>query len=146
MATITGGTKLEQRLSDLAKLVSRPATLKVGFLAGATAPDGQSIPLRAALNEFGTSRQPPRPFFRNMVAAKSHEWGPAIGALLPANNYDAARVLNIAGSSIAAQLKQSIIDTNSPPLAASTIARKGSSKPLIEHGDMINAVDHEVTT
>lgn len=148
MATITGGTKLEQRLSDLAKLVSRPATLKVGFLERATYPDGKKVALIAAIQEFGAPSRgiPPRPFFRNMVAAKNHEWGPAIGALLPANNYDAARVLNIAGSAIAGQLRQSIRDTNSPPLAASTIARKGHSKPLVDTGHMLNSIDHEVTT
>jgi hypothetical protein len=33
-----------------------------------------------------------------------------------------------------------------PPLAASTIARKGHSKPLISTGLMVNSVSYEVIT
>ena len=105
-----------------------------------------SIPERAALNEFGVpSRgQPPRPFFRNMVASKSPEWPDAIGGLLLKNDFDAARALEVAGEAIKAQLQQSITDLTSPALARSTVDRKGFDKPLVEHGDMLNAVEFEV--
>jgi hypothetical protein len=146
MATIKGGEKLEAALRAIAAKISKPATLRVGFLEGSTAPNGDSIPLRAALNEYGVpSRgQPPRPFFRNMVAAKSSEWPDAIAGLLVDNNYDVAATMNLVGEGIKGQLQQSIKDLNSPPLAESTIARKGFAKPLIEHGDMLNAVDFEL--
>jgi hypothetical protein len=144
MATLRGGNKLELVLAKIAKNVSNASVLQVGFLTGATAPNGDSIPLRAAFSEFGTSKQPPRPFFRNMIAAKSAEWGDAIAGLLKKHNYDAALALDEAGSAIEGQLRKSITDLYTPPLAASTIARKGFDKPLIEHGDMLNAVDHEV--
>jgi hypothetical protein len=41
-------------------------------------------------------------------------------------------------------LQQSIRDTNDPPLAQATIARKGFAKPLIDTSVMINSVDYEV--
>jgi hypothetical protein len=146
MATVKGGALLERRLERLARLVARPATLSVGFLENATYPDGKKVAMIAAIQEYGapSRRIPPRPFFRNMVAAKSGEWPRALAGLLRANNMDAVRALNIAGQAIAGQLRQSIVDTNSPPLSPVTIARKGFSKPLVDTGHMLNSVDHEV--
>lgn len=148
MATIRGGAKLEAALSTIAKNVTKASTLSVGFLEGATAPNGDSIPERAANNEFGTPNAkhpiPPRPFFRNMIAAKSPEWPKAVGDLLKANEFDAEKTLGQAGEGIKGQLQQSIRDLTSPPLAESTIKKKGFDKPLIEHGDLLNAVDFTV--
>lgn len=123
-------------------------SVKVGFLKGATYPDGTSVPLVAAVNEFGApSRgQPPRPFFRRMIADKGREWPDAVVRLLKANEYDVDRTLEMAGSAIAGQLRASITTLTDPPLAPSTIARKGSTKPLIDTGHMLNSVDHEVTS
>ncbi len=87
---------------------------------------------------------PSRPFFRNMIAAKSGEWGKALGKLITDNGYDAAKALDAAGQAIAGQLRQSIVDTNSPPNASSTIARKGSAKPLVDTGFMLSRVDKAV--
>ena len=152
MAEISGGDKLRAALDDIARNLKRGGTVKVGFLEGATYPDGTSVPLVAALNEFGHGvkskegdyYQLPRPFFRRMVAEKSGEWPKAIEGLLVANNYDARKVLELTGAAIAGQLRQSIVDLVDPPLAASTIARKGSSKPLVDTGHMLASVEYEV--
>jgi hypothetical protein len=146
MATISGGDKLERALLEMARQVSKPATLRLGFLGNATYPDGKSVALIAALNELGTSRMPPRPYFRNMIAAKSPGWPAAIAVNLKANNYDAERSLDDVGQAIAGQLQQSIRDLTSPPLSPVTIARKGFSKPLIDTGQMLNSVGYEVNS
>lgn len=147
MATLKGGDKLEAALSEMAQRVAQPATLRVGFLENARYPDGTSVAMIAAINEYGKPpTQPPRPFFRRMISAKSGEWPEAIGNLLKANGYDAVKALDLAGSAIAGQLRQSIVDLVSPPLAASTIRRKGFDKPLIHSGHMLQSVDHEVVT
>jgi hypothetical protein len=146
MASIKGGHKLRQALAALAAKLDQPGTLRVGFLEGATAPNGDSIPLRAAMNEFGHGNVPPRPFFRNMIAAKSGEWPDGIAHQLKATNYDAKLTLERAGEAIKGQLQESILDLWAPPLSPKTIAKKGFDKPLIEHGDMINAAAWEVTT
>lgn len=144
MAVIRGGDKLAAALTAIARNLSKAETLRVGFLEGSTATNGGSIPLRAAMNEFGTAKAPPRPFMRNMIAAKSDEWPDAIASALKANDHDAQKALELAGEGIKGQMQQSIVDLVSPPLAASTIARKGFDKPLIEHGDMLRAVDYEI--
>ena len=145
--TLKGGEKVAAYLKSVSDKVSRPATLRVGFLSSATYPDGTPVAMIAAINEFGApSRgQPPRPFFRDMIAAKEQEWGPAIAALLQANGYDLKAALELAGQSIAGQLRQSITNYNGPALAPSTIKRKGFAKQLVDSGVMLNSVDHEVT-
>lgn len=146
MAGINGGDKLEARLAEIARRLKHGAVVKIGFLEGATYPDGTSVALVAALNEFGVlSRgQPPRPAFRNMIAEKKNDWPASIEKLLEANNYDAERVLMLMGEGIAGQLRQSIIDIMEPPLVPSTIKRKGFDKPWIETGNLLQSVDYEV--
>ena len=102
----------------------------------------------AAINEWGApSRgQPPRPFFRTMIAAKQKEWPTAIAGLLKANNYNAAEALELTGQAIAGQLRQAIVDFEGAPLAPSTIKRKHSDKALVDTGQMLASVDFEVKT
>lgn len=145
---ISGGDKFEKVLAEIAHKIGPAARLRVGFLEGATYPDGKPVGMIAAIQDFGAPGAgiPPRPFFRNMIAAKSPEWPAAIAGLLKQTDYDVARALKLAGEGIAGQLRQSIIDTNTPPLAESTIRRKGFSKPLVDTGHMLNSVDYEVKT
>ena len=146
MVEISGGSKLEAALKEIARKLETAAHLQVGFMEGATYPDGTPVPLVAAIQEFGAPSRniPPRPFFRNMIAAKSSEWPDAIREGLKDNDYDAKRTLDVLGEGVEGQLRQSIRDTNSPPLADSTIARKGFAKPLIDTGVLINSITHKV--
>ncbi|WP_237482612.1 hypothetical protein [Lichenibacterium dinghuense] len=146
MAKIIGGKQLQPYLQGMADRLSKAKTVDVGFLEGATYPDGTSVPTVAALNEFGTSKAPPRPFFRTMIAAKQGEWGPASGHLLKANNYDAAKTLDQAGAAVAGQLRQSILTFDGAPLAPATVKAKGFATPLIDTGHMSNSVDHRVNS
>jgi hypothetical protein len=144
MATIKGGAKFEAAMYELASRVESGKSLKVGFLEGATYPSGLSVPLVAFWNEFGTVNMPPRPFFRRMIAEKSPEWPKAIAGLLKSTNYDVDKTLNLAGEAIKGQLVQSINDLTSPPLAPSTVKRKGFDKPLIDTSVMVNSVGYQV--
>lgn len=146
MSEIKGGAKLEKYLRDTAKKVSNPGTLRVGFFKGATYPDGTPVAVVAAANNFGAPSRgiPPRPFFTNMVNEKSPEWPDTLASILPQVNFDATKALNLMGEGIKGQLKQSIIDTNEPPLATATVKRKGHSKPLIDTSHLINSVAFEV--
>lgn len=136
---IKGGNKFQAELQRMAGAVRSADFVKVGFLARARYPDGKPVAMIAAIHNFGKW-----PFFSNMIAKKSPEWGPAAGALLVANGYDAAKTLDQVGQAIEGQLRQEIRDTVSPGNAPSTIRRKGFDKPLIETAHMFNSVDHEV--
>jgi hypothetical protein len=146
MASVTGGEALTKLLKKFAVGATNAKTVDVGFLPKATYPDGTHVATVAAIQDFGAPAVgiPPRPFFRNMVAEKQSEWPAAIAANFKANDYDADKTLAQVGAAIAGQLRQSIVDTNDPPLAPATIARKGFSKPLIDTSVMINSVDFQV--
>ena len=146
MVTTKGGDNYAKALAKIADKLSNVPVLRVGFLEGATYPDGTSVALVAAVQDFGspTNNIPPRPFFRNMVRKQKTGWPVLIKKTLLSTTYDVNRTLAIVGEVIKGQLQQSIHETNSPPLAPATIARKGSDKPLIDTGHMLNSVDYEV--
>lgn len=147
MARIEGGKKLATALAEMSRGLSKAASLKVGFLSGATYPDGKPVALIAAIQEFGAPARniPPRPFFRGMVNRESNRWPVMVGTQLKAANYDATKALALVGEGIKGQLQQSIRDLTEPPLAPATIRRKGFDKPLIDSSQMLNSVDYEVS-
>lgn len=172
---ISGGDKLAAYLAETAKKVSKAASVRVGFLEDATYPDGTPVAFVAAMQNFGTGSIPPRPFFTNMVAQYGPGWPDKIAKLLNANGFDAEITLTLMGHDIAADLEQSIIDTNTPALsditlmlrkmfgndpgaitgtavgeAAARVAAGESSagvseKPLVWTGQLLRSVDSEVT-
>lgn len=147
MATISGGKKFAAALQELVRNLSKSRSVKVGFLAGSTYPDGTPVAMIAAIHNYGAPRAgiPPRPFFSNTIAQKRSEWPGAVQGLLKANNFDTKKTLQLMGEAIKSQIQQGIRDTNSPPLKPATIRRKGFSKPLISSGQLINSVNYEVT-
>lgn len=160
MAKAKGGDKAARVLTEMARKLNSARVVRVGFLENATYPDGTSVAMIAAIQNFGAPRAniPPRPFFSNMIRAKKSEWPTAIGALLKANKYDAAKTLKMTGEAVSGQLRQSIVDTNTPPLAPYTLAKRGvpgmvydannpktfRAKPLVDTGHMLGSVDYEV--
>jgi len=124
---IKGGEKLEAALKKISANVSKAASVKVGFLENATYPDGTSVAMVAAIDEFGAPKVgiPPRPYFRSMVAKKGPEWPAALGVLLKQNDYDSEQTLGQMGEGIKGQLQESIIDTNAPALSPVTVMLRG---------------------
>ncbi len=145
---LKGGQALVKRLEELAQKLGDGGTLRVGFLEGATYPDGTPVALVAAVNEFGRPdrNQPPRPFFRGMISEKQKDWPRALGAVAKNNDYDIDKTLGQMGEGIKGQLQESIRSLDSPPLAPVTVARKGFAKPLIDSGHLIASVDYETDT
>jgi hypothetical protein len=133
--------RVTKHLQDLAAKMS--GEVHVGFLEGATYPDGTPVAAVAFWNEFGASG-PPRPFFRRMIAKESPEWGPKLGGALKFTNNDGEKALRIVGEDIQGALIQSINDFTSPALAESTIKAKGFDKPLIDDAIMVNSTGVEV--
>lgn len=121
--TITGGSKLAAALKKLSRKVEAASTVNVGFLEGAKYPDGTSVPMVAAIQEYGAPRAgiPARSFFRTMVAEKRGKWGDALGRNLVAQDYDAARALDAMGQGIGGQLRDSIAKLDEPALSKVTL-------------------------
>lgn len=125
--------------------------LKAGFIDGATYPDGTSVAMVAATDEYGdpANNQQPRPFFRNAIAEHESEWTDAISRGL-AKGIDARDVLAAVGEVIVGDVVQSISTLMDPPIKGSTIAarkRRGndSTKPLVDTKVMIRDVHYEVS-
>jgi hypothetical protein len=138
---------IDKRLAEISRKLGGGGGLRVGFLSGATYPDGTSVAMVAAIQDGGAPRAgiPPRPFFRNMINAKKGEWPAAVEQNLKATDYDINKTLQRVGEGIAGQLRQCIVDFDSVPLAPRTIARKGHSKQLVDSGHMLNSVEYQVT-
>lgn len=144
VAAFTGVSGLEQKLREIAEKVGKANSVRVGFLEGATYPDGTPVPLVAALNNYGTENSPPRPFFSNMVSENKGDWPQVLANVAKAADYDAELTLGRMGEVIGGQLLDAIADFTTPVLADSTIARKGFAKPLVDKGVMQNSASYQV--
>lgn len=124
--------------------------LKVGFIDGATYPDGTPVSQVAFNNEYGVpeKRQPPRPFFRNAIADQQDAWRDAIGRGIRAG-LPVGQVLEAVGALAASDVYTSITLLMDPPISARTIRERKergnmSTKPLIDTKVLINSVSYEV--
>lgn len=134
---------------DLNKLIKEKvnlenAKLEVGFLQGATYPNGTSVAMVAFYNEFGTINIPPRPFFRNAISNDSNKWGRVFTNTYRDTN-NITQTLGVLGNIIKGSIIQSISATNEPPNAISTIKQKKSSKPLVDTGKLKASVTFKIS-
>lgn len=137
------GRKLQKMLKDLARL-----QVRIGYQAGkASEEDGTDICDVAAWNELGTSNAPARPFLRQSVDNHESE----INAFLQSKRKDLVRgvgaeqILKDIGIFQKDLIQGEITDGSFVPNAASTIRKKGSSKPLIDSGKMRQLVNYQIT-
>ncbi|EKS7399409.1 hypothetical protein BTK98_001629 [Enterobacter roggenkampii] len=141
--------KILDALNNIASNLS-DKQLKVGFIDGATYPDGTPVAMVAATNEYGNpaNNQPPRPFFRNAIAEHESEWMDAISRGLQ-KGVPLDDVLAVVGEMAVGDVVQSIATLMDPPLSPATIASRkskgnASTKPLVDTKVMIRDVHYEV--
>lgn len=144
-------------VAGLKTLSLGPTSVKVGFPAGET---DNGIIERAIWNEFGTRGGgwggpiPERPFMRNAIrgntpayrnfmvsAAKKLVRDLAAGTAAPTSM---RRSLNRLGAMAQGDIQAEITSLTAPPNSAVTIERKGSSKPLIDTGQLRASVTWKV--
>ncbi len=145
---VIGGKKLDLALQALEKKITRGGVLRVGFLEKSTYPAGKKgealhVAQVAFWNEFGTTRAPPRPFFRTTIQHKSKEWGDRVAKAVVATNYDGPKALGLVGQSMRDDVENAVAQWPADN-APTTAARKGFNKGLIDTGVMQRAVDYEV--
>lgn len=124
-------------------------SVKVGILRGAGKHADSDITIAkiAAFHEFGTSRVPERSFLRSTMDEKASEIASLtrkLNASIVDGKQDQAGALGVLGAFIANLFRKKINSGLKPPLKPATIRRKGSSKPLIDTGQLINSIDYEV--
>lgn len=135
----------ERFFMELQRLVERE--VRVGFQGDEGAyEDGTSVVEVAAYNEFGTSDTPARPFMKQAFEkseTKLRNQGKVAGSAL-ANGESAEVVLNKLGVLGKGIVQDEISSGDFAPNAPSTIAKKGSSTPLIDTGHMRQSVNYVI--
>lgn len=136
-------------------------TVKVGVLASqggneqhSGSDDGMTVLDIAAVHEFGSSdgRVPERSYIRLTTAAKAEEAEQVLGKIaagIVAKKIDVEKGLNMFGAWMSTQIKQTITGGGDivplwPELKPATIARKGSDRPLVDTGQLVNSITWEV--
>ena len=141
----------EEKLDGVLRhLYASNKAVKVGILENATNADtGASIAEYAYWNEFGTKNIPPRPFFRNAISDNSDTWAKSISSQLKTMGVTdknvVAKALRRTGKLMRSDIQQSISKGGFKPLKPATIKRKGKATPLVDTGDMRNAISYKVT-
>jgi hypothetical protein len=154
--SVKGGKKLRIALSSIEQRITRAGLLRMGFLEGNIYSDTHPtrgtkraalpVAIVAFFNEFGTSRIPPRPFFRTTISQKSKLWGDNLAKALKHYEYNGELALRAVGQGMRDDLENSIATWSSPPNAARTIKIKGFNKPLVDDGTMQRSPDFEIAT
>lgn len=132
----------------------RRSIVKVGFPAGASK---SAVIMRAIWNEFGTKGGrsgggwggpiPERPFFRNAMRNNRDKYRDGMRRAakdILTKAVPPVMILRKLGVLAQGDVQGSITALMSPPNSPVTIARKGSSKPLIDTGEMRQAVTFKV--
>lgn len=121
--------------------------VKSGIQANAGQQDGTDILAIALYNEFGTQDIPARPFIRGFQDRNKQ----ALGALmdrtadLVVSGKQAGAALKEMGS-VVQEMQQTHVKASKSwavPNAPSTVKKKGSDKPLINHAVLVNAIRYE---
>ena len=123
MADWSGGEGLDRELKALAKKLQTAKQVSVGFPEGSTYPDGTSMALVAATQNYGAPSRgiPPRPFFSNAVNQKRKDWGAVLAVQIRVQEFDARKALEATGVQMAGDIAQSLVDTNAPALSPVTL-------------------------
>lgn len=133
----------------------RTIRARVGVLAdkGGDAPhDGSDLTLveLAAVHEFGApaANIPERSFIRSTFVVRADELRQVCAAITRAivsRGMDVRRGVGMLGAWGAAAVKGTITQSDiPPPLKPATIAAKDSSKPLVDTGQLLNAITWEI--
>lgn len=98
-------------------------------------PDGTLVADVATYNEFGTRTIPERPFFRNALTEISGGALRRIADEFVRDDFNLReRGAEAIGVFAAAEVGDAAVDLRTPPNAPATVARKGSTNPLVDTG------------
>jgi hypothetical protein len=153
-------TQAYHNIANLKKI--RGSFVKVGFPEGGTlAPatrkgsahdevsDMGQMAMIAGVHEYGSEKHniPERSFMRTAVdenVDKLNELKRRLFGKLLDGAVSGEQALGLLGEFLVGRIRRKITEITSPPLAPATVARKRSSKPLIDSGQMRASVQYKV--
>jgi len=142
-----------KKLNAKVKRVKDPKFVKVGFPEGSgeyPEREGQEpIPIVtvAVWTEFGNARIPEWAYFRAAMKdnrSKYRKLAKRLYKQVLDGKITKEKALGLLGEMAVGDIQDSITNTTSPANSLETVARKGSSNPLIDTGLMKNSVRSEV--
>jgi tRNA U54 and U55 pseudouridine synthase Pus10 len=95
----------------------------------------------ASYNEFGTNKTPSRPFIRGTYEKRRQDIIDQTAKFL---YRDTENVLSHVGLYVVSLIQEEIRKGIAPENSKYTVERKGSSKPLIDTGQLINSITYKV--
>lgn len=146
-------TGLEQLMANV-RLARSGMSVEAGVMRGthpAKTEGGEDLTNAqlALMMEYGTKNAPARPFMQISFTKHRAEYETLLAKLgkdLAEGDPRFERVLGIIGAKMASDMKRTITDGAGvpPPNAESTIAQKGSSRPLVDTGALIGSIEWKV--
>ena len=137
MVKVVNHVNIDKILKDIARLDGTVVSAGVMDSKNAT---------KAAINEYGTSKIPQRPFMRTAVSRHGKSWGSksanAVQSVM--KGMSISQVTELVGMQMKSDISSTL--TNGPwtPNSAVTIAKKGSSRPLIDTGELRASITYKV--
>ena len=122
------------------------AGVKVGIRRGQGAHDGTDMLDIAVYNHFGTSTIPARPFVSDCAEKNAEQVQEAQRRLtyrVLQGSLNADDALSQLGTWYTGVQKRHILHGGWTPNAPAAVRRKGSSRPLVDTGQLVNTVDWE---
>lgn len=129
------------------------AVVSVGVIQGKStnenADDSLTAAGLAAVHEFGSEKRniPERSFLRSTIRENKDRYFEILEKIadnIMVKKKSPKQQLGKLGLLAENDVKKKIVDLKDPPLKAATIARKGSSNPLIDKGHMKDSITHKV--
>ncbi len=127
--------------------------VKVGILSDAgTYPENQgnqNLADVAIANEYGTETIPPRPFMRQSFDKNQSEivdFEEKQKSQIFLGEISTEKALDTLGVFFKGKIQEEFVEGKFAKNAPVTIARKGSSQPLIDTGRLRQSIDHQVET
>lgn len=119
----------------------------LGVTIGIHAEDGSELAVIAASHEFGTNAIPERSFLRSTLdeqdGAYREATADAIRGVLDGKR-SAQAALERLGQRVVRDVQGKIRSGIDPALSPTTIAAKGSSKPLVDTGRLLRSITYQV--
>lgn len=140
-----------RRIAELARELKLKPVIRIGIISGSPDEDQLSMAELGAIHEFGAPRAniPERSFLRATADAKRLEWMALLERslrLAVAGRLTVDQAMGIVGQQAVADVVARIREGAGipPPLQQATIDRKGSSRPLVDTGRLVQAISYEV--
>lgn len=148
--SVSGGDRIGARLRQIREDFEKNRSVLVGVPAGlGNYKDGAPIAVIAAVQEFGSGdgRVPERSFLRVPIRQNVDAFKKQWRALIPKvvrGEITMYQMMSQIGSQAASVSQEAIQAGIAPANAPSTIAEKGSSKPLIDESRLVGAITFQV--